>query len=79
MIENIKEYTILQGYEKRHGEIGISRTSSERHRKKETMHSAIVVGVLAMSPNNKWERNITMQKICVWHIKSGIPLSEVKV
>jgi hypothetical protein len=44
------------------------------------MHSAIVVGVLsALSPNNKWERNvIDAENMCIAY-KSDIPLDEVKV
>ena len=45
------------------------------------MHSAIVVGVLsALSPNNKWERNVIddTENMCVAY-KSDIPLDDVKV
>ena len=83
MIENIKGvYYLSKAYEKKHGEnwYKIANKSCRDIAKKTTMHSAIVVGVLAaLSPNNKWERNvIDAENMCVAY-KSGIPLSEVKV
>jgi len=83
MIENIKGvYYLSKAYEKKHGEIWykIANKSCGAIAKKTQMHSAIVVGVLsALSPNNKWERNIIdTENICMAY-KSDIPLDEVKV
>ena len=83
MIENIKGvYYLSKAYEKKHGEIWykVANKSCGAIAKKTQMHSAIVVGVLsALSPNNKWERNIIdTENICMAY-KSDIPLDEVKV
>lgn len=83
MIENIKGvYYLSKAYEKKHGEIWykVANKSCSAIAKKTQMHSAIVVGVLsALSPNNKWERNIIdTENICMAY-KSDIPLDEVKV
>ena len=83
MIENIKGvYYLSKAYEKKHGEIWykVANKSCSAIAKKVGMHSAIVVGVLsALSPNNKWERNvIDAENMCIAY-KSNIPLDEVKV
>ena len=83
MIENIKGvYYLSKAYEKKHGEIWykVANKSCSAIAKKVGIHSAIVVGVLsALSPNNKWERNIIdTENICMAY-KSDIPLDEVKV
>ena len=83
MIENIKGvYYLSKAYEKKHGEIWykVANKSCGAIAKKVGMHSAIVVGVLsALSPNNKWERNvIDAENMCVAY-KSDIPLDDVKV
>ena len=83
MIENIKGvYYLSKAYEKKHGEIWykVANKSCSTIAKKVGMHSAIVVGVLAaLSPNNKWERNvIDAENMCIAY-KSDIPLDDVKV
>ncbi len=83
MIENIKGvYYLSKSYEKKHGEIWykVANKSCSAIAKKVNMHSAIVVGVLsALSPNNKWERNvIDAENMCIAY-KSDIPLDDVKV
>ena len=83
MIENIKGvYYLSKAYEKKHGEIWykVANKSCSAIAKKVGMHSAIVVGVLsALSPNNKWERNvIDAENMCIAY-KSDIPLDDVKV
>ena len=83
MIENIKGvYYLSKAYEKKHGEMWykVANKSCSTIAKKVGMHSAIVVGVLAaLSPNNKWERNvIDAENMCIAY-KSDIPLDDVKV
>ena len=83
MIENIKGvYYLSKAYEKRHGEIWYKNAnkSCSTIAKKTDINIAFVVGVLsALSPNNKWERNvIDAENMCIAY-KSNIPLDEVKV
>ena len=83
MIENIKGvYYLSKAYEKRHGEIWYKNAnkSCSTIAKKTDINIAFVVGVLsALSPNNKWERNvIDTENMCIAY-KSNIPLDEVKV
>ena len=83
MIENIKGvYYLSKAYEKRHGEIWYKNAnkSCTTIAKKVDINVAFVVGVLsALSPNNKWERNIIdTENICMAY-KSDIPLDDVKV
>ena len=83
MIENIKGvYYLSKAYEKRHGEIWYKNAnkSCSTIAKKTDINIAFVVGVLsALSPNNKWERNIIdTENICMAY-KSDIPLDDVKV
>ncbi len=83
MIENIKGvYYLSKAYEKRHGEIWYKNAyeSCATISEKVDINIAFVVGVLsALSPNNKWERNIIdAENMCIAY-KSNIPLDEVKV
>ena len=83
MIENIKGvYYLSKAYEKRHGEIWYKNAnkSCATIAKKTDINIAFVVGVLsALSPNNKWERNvIDAENMCIAY-KSDIPLDDVKV
>ena len=83
MIENIKGvYYLSKASERKHGEnwYKIANNSCKDIAIKVQMHSAIVVGVLAaLSPNNKWERNIIdTENICMAYF-SDIPFEEIKV
>jgi len=83
MTENIKGvYYLSKAYEKRHGKIWYKNAyeSCATISEKVDINIAFVVGVLsALSPNNKWERNvIDAENMCIAY-KSNIPLDEVKV
>tara|TARA_Y100001972_G_scaffold48575_1_gene59782 strand:- start:224 stop:850 length:627 start_codon:yes stop_codon:yes gene_type:complete len=83
MIENIKGvYYLSKAYEKKHGEVWykLANKSCSAIAKKLGMHSAFTIGVLsALSPNNKYDKNMRdAENMCIAY-KSDIPLHDVKV